>query len=982
MRSKTSGPRGICLLVVGTLLCATAPARGAITATTKVHLERVDPAAPQSAQRLDPAAFPREYGRVKTGQYDFYGSTNNTVADTYVWTDVIEQLANTARFLSSIYDCASAIVANDPLGAFSSCRKLPQSFVDYVNKTIKTVDALDEANLFTIYPSYYYNRVVIEFSAHSDSISDLQGVAISYPQGVRGITGTQTSYDRKTKGARVVLDLVEMRKGMFDNRNFFNQVPLGFVVRENAILTTLSTGHSVHVKVDPGLTGVADFAADVDTSYALSSGTAVVRSGRVPSSDPNVRPTLLYQYPGLTSNDVETGILRLQYAPNGYFYDQGRRIDSVKVDFHAAAPFTPLYGTASRMRVQWNGATGAGSALPAVTTPTVQQVVPAVTTMSGVTLRYEGDGHVVHRFDPRILGARPSTTTLVYVAQAPGYFFSQHMVNVVVEPAPAIAAPTRVTVQPGNGQAAVSWGCVPNATSYRVDYGYTASFANPAYRRSVTATQCSTTLTGLFNGASHSLTVRAITPYGQGPASAVAVFTPSGPLTGLQVIALPATADTYAVQAQPTTPRDARDPAFPGTLHVSNVAAQEKRAFMRFDLSRIPAGVAITKAELRLASGVTATQSSSSLSVRAIAAGTSFSESALTWNNQPGVARYLGAATFRYVGSALSLPPIPLDAQVLKSYLGTGLGAWQGLRITGSPAYVRARETAIASERPQLVVTYYYPPPGSTAPGTGGNKVARPRPGVDRMLTGDLDGDGALDGCGRHAGGVTCWIQSAAGERVVPGPAFADSLGWSEPRYAETLALADMNGDGKADLCARRADGIACWPFDGERFGLEFVGPALTDGAGWAEAAYYRTIRYADVDGDGRADVCARRADGVRCWLSDGQGFPVELAGPDLSDARGWSSASESLMWSDVDGDARADLCARTSDGYRCWISDDAGFQTEVAGPVVSGALLPDDADGDGRAALCDGAGPDRVCYLSTGRGFSAASLTAASTAR
>ncbi len=982
IRFATSLALGCTLALLG------APAGAAITATTKVYLERVDPSAPQNAQRLDPNAFPREYGLIKTGAYDFYGTTDNTVASTYVWTDFLDQVVNTAKFLNSIYDCASAIVAEDPVGAFSSCRKLPQAFVDYVNNTIRTVDAYDEKVLHGIYPSYFYDRIIIEFSAHSDSISDLEGVAVSFPQGVRGITGTPTVYDRKTKGGRVVLDLVEMRKGMLDHRSFFNQVPLGFVVRENAILTTLSTGHAIHVKLDEGLIGGAELAAEVDTSFTLSSGGTVVRTDKVPNNAaaPGApRSGLQYAYPGDGSNQIAAGTLRLQYGPDGYFYDQGRRIDNVRLDFHANAPFAPLYTQTPRMQVQWNGVVG--STLSALTNPTVQPVTPRTEVVSGVTLRMEGEGHVIHSFDPRQLGARPSQVTLVYVAQAAGYFFAQHMVNVIVEPTPAIPAPTRVTVVPGNGQAAVSWACVPNATSYRVVYGYTSTFAVPANRRTVTTSQCATTLTGLYNGVSHSLVVSAITPYGQGPASAVAVFTPAGPTTGLKQITLAAVADTYADQEQPATPRDARDPLYPGTLRVSNRIGQEKRTFVRFDLSQVPAGVKISTAELRLAANLQSPATQGSVAAHAIAAGSAFSESTLTWNNQPPVGRSLGSMSFRYVGSLLTLPAIPLDATVLQSYLGAGLGSWQGIRLSGGPAFIRSRETSIATERPRLVITYYYPGPGGggTAPGTGTNLVGRPLGGHDRLLEGDLDGDGVADACARHAGGLTCWIRSGTGVRVVEGPAMADALGWSDARYAETIQLADMNGDGKADLCARRADGIACWPFDGERFGLEFDGPRLTDAAGWGEPAYYRTIRFVDVDGDGRADVCGRRADGVACWLSDGQGFPVEIAGPALSDAQGWALAAayESLAWADVDGDAKADLCARASDGYHCWLSDGAGFATRIAGPTVDLALDLGDADGDGRADFCTGApATERTCWHSQGRGFGPPLLTAATSAR
>jgi uncharacterized protein (TIGR03382 family) len=66
------------------------------------------------------------------------------------------------------------------------------------------------------------------------------------------------------------------------------------------------------------------------------------------------------------------------------------------------------------------------------------------------------------------------------------------------------------------------------------------------------------------------------------------------------------------------------------------------------------------------------------------------------------------------------------------------------------------------------------------------------------------------------------------------------------------------------------------------------VGPALSDASGWGAFEYFSTIRFADVDADGRDDVCARSAAGLHCWLSDGNGFPTRVDGPAWSDAAGF----------------------------------------------------------------------------------------------
>jgi hypothetical protein len=94
----------------------------------------------------------------------------------------------------------------------------------------------------------------------------------------------------------------------------------------------------------------------------------------------------------------------------------------------------------------------------------------------------------------------------------------------------------------------------------------------------------------------------------------------------------------------------------------------------------------------------------------------------------------------------------------------------------------------------------------------------------------------------------------------------------------------------------------------------------------------YTTISYPDVNGDGSDDICARADTGIRCALSDGDGFgtfdPWQNV---LSDANGWGadvSLSGTIAFPDVDGDGSADLCARSDTGVRCALSDGTKFGT------------------------------------------------------
>ncbi|HPB97154.1 MAG TPA: VCBS repeat-containing protein, partial [Polyangiaceae bacterium] len=79
---------------------------------------------------------------------------------------------------------------------------------------------------------------------------------------------------------------------------------------------------------------------------------------------------------------------------------------------------------------------------------------------------------------------------------------------------------------------------------------------------------------------------------------------------------------------------------------------------------------------------------------------------------------------------------------------------------------------------------------------------------------------------------------------------------------------------------------------------------------GQARVAPARTT---DIDGDGRADVCGRGGAGVWCHLSNGTSWAVRGPVLGLSDDSGWGDSFNwgTFRFGDIDGDGRADLCAR-----------------------------------------------------------------------
>ncbi|MCC6645808.1 MAG: VCBS repeat-containing protein [Polyangiaceae bacterium] len=282
---------------------------------------------------------------------------------------------------------------------------------------------------------------------------------------------------------------------------------------------------------------------------------------------------------------------------------------------------------------------------------------------------------------------------------------------------------------------------------------------------------------------------------------------------------------------------------------------------------------------------------------------------------------------------------------------------------------------------------------GEEAGGVGGDKLLVPLSDANgwqdasnhaTLRMGDIDGDRRADLCARANDGVLCWTSAGAPlGAAVAGPGWSDAGSWNQTQHFSTIRLADIDGDGRDDLCARAASGVVCHRSTGAGFGPEIAGPAWSNGAGFSSAKYYGTLRMGDVNGDGKADVCVRAAKGVVCALSTGDGFGTTVDGPAWADANGWDNFMywSSIRLADVNGDGKADVCARHSQALVCHFSTGTGFGPSVEVAALSNAngwddpanyltLRTGDVDGDGASDLCVRANTSVVCYAWSGGAF------------
>ena len=164
--------------------------------------------------------------------------------------------------------------------------------------------------------------------------------------------------------------------------------------------------------------------------------------------------------------------------------------------------------------------------------------------------------------------------------------------------------------------------------------------------------------------------------------------------------------------------------------------------------------------------------------------------------------------------------------------------------------------------------------------------------------------------------------------------------------WAESVAMGDVTGDGRADVVlttgpASTAGAYSLWVYrqrtDG---GLDPVPAQIRTGASAGSMA----VSLADLDGDGRLDAAVATAAGVLVYKQGdaGLGSPVTIDVPGGLD----------LEVADVSGDGATDLVVNTDRGVRVWKQTSTGPATGVLGTLTSTRATEvetGDVTGDGR---------------------------------
>jgi lysophospholipase L1-like esterase len=202
-------------------------------------------------------------------------------------------------------------------------------------------------------------------------------------------------------------------------------------------------------------------------------------------------------------------------------------------------------------------------------------------------------------------------------------------------------------------------------------------------------------------------------------------------------------------------------------------------------------------------------------------------------------------------------------------------------------------------------------PQGVIASGPGNSSAAYP--GSLTMATGDeihyadISGDGKADFIKRAANGtIYPWVNGGSGT--------SGAISWlPKTKYglddSRLFRFADMNGDGRADLLKVdvASGAVTLYRNDGDHVdgGYDWNSQGqIASGVGGTGSQ----LRFADINGDGRADYLNVASDSsVTAWLNGGQGTSGWIWSPQGKIASGIGAPGDEIRFADVNGDGRAD---------------------------------------------------------------------------
>ncbi|MBE8523840.1 VCBS repeat-containing protein [Amycolatopsis sp. H6(2020)] len=224
----------------------------------------------------------------------------------------------------------------------------------------------------------------------------------------------------------------------------------------------------------------------------------------------------------------------------------------------------------------------------------------------------------------------------------------------------------------------------------------------------------------------------------------------------------------------------------------------------------------------------------------------------------------------------------------------------------------------LVARRPDGTLSLYANGGSNTAPYSSGSLIGTSWQSFSWFLPGDVTGDGRADIVAAKPDG-TLWLYANGGSNASP-YSTGTLIGSAWQQFGH-VTLADVTGDGRADLVAAKPDGtLWLYPNGGNNTSPYSTGSQI--GVAWEQ---FNWILGGDVTGDHRADLVAAKPDGT-LWLYPNGGSNTAPYGTGSQIGAGWAQFDR-IQVGDVTGDSRADITATRPDGT-LWLYTNGGSDT------------------------------------------------------